>query len=298
MSRHARRSPASPWSLVLALALGCAHGGSAGSGPTVKLALRGGPGLVVDGTLGTTAVEVRLAIEEPRSLLSARCLAAPPPTDVQVRRPLLQGGWETVPEIPLTGVMLGTVALPQFRAAVIPESSCILWLGVDVLGRSVLDVDLDARTVLVARGAPDLPASLERAEVDVTRAPDTDHLLAAVQLAGTSATVIQTFVLGTARTTELARFQARLLGAEAVLRAVQMSPGWEACDVPVRIRTDWTRAPSIGVLGPEAWGARRMVVDLASPALVLVRPKGTPAPSCRQVEDVPPVPSSKEREPR
>ncbi|HVP59292.1 MAG TPA: hypothetical protein VMT11_01910 [Myxococcaceae bacterium] len=284
----------------LALLVGCAHGGPADAGPAVKLTLRPGPGLRVEGTVGGMSADVRLAVEEPRSLLSVRCIGTTPSSEVQVRLPSLEGGWQTAPEIPLTGVTLGSTGLPPFRAAVVPESSCILWLGLDVLGRSVLDLDLDARTVVVTRGAPQLPETLDRVQVEVTRAPDTDRLLAAVQLTGTSATVLQTVVLATARSTELAQFQARLLGAESVLRVVQLAPGWEACDVPVRTRSDWTRAPAIGALGSEAWGARRVIIDLANARMTLVRPRGAPVPPCRQVEDVgtgaPPV--THEREPR
>src|SRR5262249_6442052 len=271
-----RRSGSRGLGAVLALGLGCAHGnaGPTGPGRTIKLALRSGPGLPVDGTIGGATADVRLALEEPRSLLASRCLGTPASGEVQVRLPLLQGGWETVPEIPLTGVTLGSHPLPAFRAAVVDETSgCILWLGLDVLGRSVLDIDLDARTVQVSRAGPELAASLEQVQVDVTRAPDTDRLLVAGQLAGTAATVLQTLIVATGRSTELARFQARLLGAESVLRSVQLTPGWEACDVPVRVRTDWTRAPAIGVLGPEAWGARRVIIDLASARMTLVRPK-------------------------
>jgi hypothetical protein len=175
----------------------------------------------------------------------------------------------------------------------------VLWLGLDVLGQSMVDVDLDRGTVSVSRTAPQLPKALEQAEVDVTRAPDTDRLLVAAQLSGAHATVLQTLIVATGRSTELARFQARLLGAESVVRVAQLAPGWEACDVAVHARDDWTRAPAIGVLGPEAWGARRIVVDLSSPRMILAREKGAPAPPCRQVEDEgPAAPASKEREPR
>jgi hypothetical protein len=278
----------------------CAHGGGAqSSGPTVKLALRSGPGLSVEGALGGAPADVRLAIEEPRSLVSAKCPGAGAATGVQVRLPLLQGGWQTLPEVPLAGVTLGGTTLPAFRAAVVDEPSCVLWLGLDVLGQSVVDVDLDRGTVGVSRTAPELPKALEQAEVDVTHAPDTDRLLAAAQLSGTQATVLQTLILASGRSTELARFQARLMGAESVVRAVQLAPGWEACDVAVRARDDWTRAPAIGVLGPEAWGARRVVVDLGKARMILAREKGAPPPPCRQVEDVgPTAPPSKEREPR
>lgn len=278
----------------------CAHGGGARSvGPAVKLALRSGPGLPVEGAVGGISADVRLAIEEPRSLVSAKCPGAGAATGVQVRLPLLQGGWETLPEVPLAGVSLGGHALPAFRAAVVQEPACVLWLGLDVLGQSVVDVDLDRGTVSVSRNAPELPKDLEQGQVDVTRAPDTNRLLAAAQLSGTAATVLQTLILATGRSTELARFQARLLGAESVVRAVQLAPGWEACDVSVRTRDDWTRAPAIGVLGPEAWGARRIIVDLANARMTLAREKGAQPPPCRQIEDVgPAAPPSNEREPR
>ncbi|HZW88476.1 MAG TPA: hypothetical protein VFF12_05305 [Myxococcaceae bacterium] len=264
----------------------------------MKLSLRSGPGLSVDGALGGVPADVRLAVEEPRSLVSSKCPGAAVATGVQVRLPLLQGGWATLPEVPLTGVTLGGHALPGFRAAVVDEPTCVLWLGQDVLGQSVLDVDLEKGTTNVSRVAPGLPASLEQSQVEVTRAPDTDRLLVAAQLSGTAATVLQTLILGTGRSTELARAQARWMGAQSVVRAVQLAPGWEACDVAVRTRDDWTRAPAIGVLGPEAWGARRVILDLASARMTLVRQKGSPPPPCRQVEDVPPPPVSKEREPR
>jgi len=68
----------------------------------------------------------------------------------------------------------------------------------------------------------------------------------------------------------------------------------------VRPRADWTRAPAIGALGPEAWGARRVVIDLANARMTLVRAKDAPAPQCRQVEDARtgPAPAADEREPR
>ena len=277
---------------------GCAHGGGATGPGTAQLSLRSGPGLSVDGTLGGAATEVRLALEEPRSLLSSRCLGALPASEVQVRLPALQGGWQTAPEIPLTGVTVGGHPLPQFRAAVISDSSCVLWLGLDVLGRSVVDLDLDARAVNLSRAAPELPASLEQVQVDISRAPDSDRLLVAAQLTGSTATVLQTLIIATGRGSELAQFQARLLGAESVVRVVQLAPGWEACDVPVRSRSDWTRAPAIGVLGPEAWGARRAIIDLGASRMTLIRPKGAAPPPCRQIEDVGPAAPSKEREPR
>jgi hypothetical protein len=270
------------------------------SGPgTVQLSLRSGPGLRADGTIGGGNAEVRLSLEEPRSLLSAACLGSVPQSEVQVRLPLLQGGWQTLPEIPLTGVTVEGHPLPQFRAAVIQDSSCVLWLGTDVLGRSILDVDLDARTVRIARDAPELPASLEQTQVEISRAPDSDRLLVAAQLAGTSATVLQTLIVATGRSSELAQFTSLLLGAETVLRSVQLAPGWEVCDVPVRSRSDWTRAPAIGVLGPEAWGARRVLIDLGASRMTLVRPRGSPAPPCRVTEEGGPGTRGKgETEPR
>ncbi|HEY1417591.1 MAG TPA: hypothetical protein VGF41_06775, partial [Myxococcaceae bacterium] len=152
---------------MLALALGCAHAGKPDVGAaTVTLALRSGPGLPVEGTIGGASADVRIAIEEPRSLLSRACPGASVASGVQVRLPLLQGGWETLPEVPVTGVTLGSHPLPPFRAAVVPGSTCILWLGLDVLGQSVLDLDLERSKVTISRATPQLGASLEQALVD------------------------------------------------------------------------------------------------------------------------------------
>ncbi|HSP19875.1 MAG TPA: hypothetical protein VLQ79_10185 [Myxococcaceae bacterium] len=285
----------------LALLVGCAHGGVADAGPVVKLTLRAGPGLRVEGKVGAAVADVRLAVEEPRSLITVPCLGAATASEVQVRLPLVQGGWQTLPEVQVGGVTLGSARLPQFRAAVVPGTGCMLWLGLDVLGRSVLDLDLDAGTVLVTRDAPTLPAALEQVQVEVTRDPDSDRLLLAAQLTGTEATVLQTLMLATGRSTELGQFQARLLGAESVVRIAQLAPGWEACDVAVKTRKDWTRAPPIGVLGPEAWGARRVVIDLAAARMTLARPKDFPAPPCRQAPDAGSAAAQRgagEREPR
>src|SRR5262249_53963017 len=132
-----RRSRTAPGALCgLLLALGCAHASAPSAeapAVTVTLALRSGPGLPVEGTLGGAPVDVRIAIEEPRSLLSKACPGASVASGVQVRLPLLQGGWETLPEVPVSGVVLGSHPLPQFRAAVVPGSTCILLLGLDVL---------------------------------------------------------------------------------------------------------------------------------------------------------------------
>ena len=284
----------------LALLLGCAHGSVAGAGPVVKLSLRSGPGLRVEGTVGGASADVRLAVEQPRSLITAGCPGVTPASGVQVRLPLLQGGWQTLPEVAIANVSLGSARLPQFRAAVAPGAGCTLWLGLDVLGRSVLDVDLDAGSIVVTRDAPKLPAALEQVQVEITRAPDTDRLLVAALLTGTAATVLQTLIVATGRSSELGEFQARLLGAESVVRIAQLAPSWETCDVPVQIRPDWTPSPAIGALGPEAWGARRVVLDLASARMTLARPKGAPAPVCRQTEDAGPAASrgTGEREPR
>ena len=269
--------------MLLAGIVSCAHG----DGPKLPR-VTGAPApagtqvLAVDGTLAGAAVEIRLAVEEPRSLVSSGCYATPPVARGTVRLPQLGGGWATLPELLVSGLALGGEVLPAFPAAVLTEAGpCVVRLGLDVLGTAVIDVDLDARTVTLAPAVPSLPKDSEQATVDLTRATDTDRLFVPAQLTGVAATALQTLVLGTARPTELAAIPARALGSESVLRVVQLAPGWEACDVAVRMRTDWARAPGIGVLGVEAWGARRAVLELGGPRLLLVRPKGAPPPPCR-----------------
>jgi hypothetical protein len=248
--------------------------------------------------LAGAPVEVRLAVEEPRSLVSRSCFPTPPVAQGQVKLPQLGGGWATLPELVLSGLALGGDGLPAFPAAVSPEpAACVVQLGLDVLGQAVVDVDLDARTVTLSPAVPSLPKDVEQMAVDLTRATDTDRLLVPAQLTGSAATALQTLVLGTARSTELAAVPARALGAEAVFRAVQVAPGWEACDVPVRVRTDWARSPGVGLLGVEGWGARRALIELGAPRMILVRPKGAPPPPCRDSGSSTPIEPTGPREP-
>lgn len=288
--------------LVAAALVACAHDEGAKLPRSRVLRVRpGNQVLAFDGTLAAAPVEIRLAVEEPRSLVSSGCWPTPPAAQGQVRLPQLGGGWATLPELVLSGLAMGGEVLPAFPAAVAAEPGvCVVRLGLDVLGHAVVDVDLDAHTVTLAPAMPTFPKDLEQAAVDLTRATDTDRLLVPVQLSGTAATALQTLVLGTARSTELAAVPARALGAESVLRVVQLAPGWEACDVPVSSRPDWARAPGIGVLGVEGWGARRAVLDLGTPRLTLVRPKGALPPPCRDTRSNSPIEpvGPREAEPR
>jgi hypothetical protein len=285
--------------LGLWMFIACAHGGGASLGPREPLTLRQGAGLRLDGAVGDRPAEVVLAVEEPRSRITAECFARSPVARGRVRLPVLEGGWETFPELEVSRASLEGRPAPTFTAAVVPgNGTCQLWLGSDVLGRSVLDVDFQARTVALRDSPPTLPKEAEWVVVDLTRAPETDRLLVFAQLNGAAATVMQTLVLGTGRSTELALLTSRALGAEGLIRAVQLAPDWEACDVPVQANASWRGAPAVGLLGPEAWGAQRAVLDLGPARLTLVRPKGLPAPPCRAGE-VPESPEqSRELEPR
>jgi hypothetical protein len=265
--------------------VGCAHGGVASFGAREPLTLRPGPGVRLDGAVGDRPAEIVLAVEEPRSRITPACFTQTPVARGRVRLPLVEGGWETLPELEVSGASLGGRPLPTFAAAVVAgKGACQLWLGSDVLGRSVVDVDLQAGTVALRDSTPTLPKDSERVVVDLTRAPDTDRLLVSARLTGAAATVMQTLVLGTGRSTELAQLTSRALGAEDVIRAAELAPEWEACDLPVQVNTAWRGTPAVGLLGPEGWGATRAVLDLGLARLTLVRPKGLPAPSCRAGE--------------
>ena len=271
--------------LVVGGLIACAHGEGAKLPRSRVLSLRPGTQvLAVDGTLAGKPVEVRLAVEEPRSLVSSGCYSAPPAAQGQVKLPQLGGGWAQLPELTLAGLALAGDPLPAFPAAVVTEpSGCIVRLGLDVLGNAVVDMDLEARTVTLAPAVPSLSKDLDQVSVDLTRATDTDRLLVPAQLTGPRATALQALIVGTARPSELAAIPARALGAESVIRAVQLAPEWEACDVPVLVRADWARTPGIGVLGVEGWGARRALLDLGALRLILVRPKNAPPPPCRDI---------------
>jgi hypothetical protein len=255
--------------------------------------------LRLDGAVGDRPAEVVLAVEEPRSRITPACFAQTPVARGRVRLPLLEGGWETLPELEVSSASLGQRPLPTFVAAVVAsKGACQLWLGSDVLGRSVVDVDLQARTVALRDSTPTLPKDAERVMVDLARAPGTDWLLVSARLTGAAATVMQTLVLGTGRSTELAQLTSRALGAEGLIRAAELAPQWEACDLPVQVNTAWRGAPAVGLLGPEGWGATRAVLDLGLSRLTLVRPKGLAAPPCRAGEASDSPDQSHEIEPR
>ena len=154
-----------------------------------------------------------------------KCPGAAAATGVQVRLPLLEGGWQTLPRSPSSASPSAATRSLRSGPRWCRSRRACSGSGCERARESVVDVDLDRGTVNVSRDALELPKALEQAQVDVTRAPDTDRLLAAAQLSGTSATVLQTLILATGRSTELARFQARLLGAESVVRAVAARAG-------------------------------------------------------------------------
>src|SRR5262249_27245925 len=153
-------------------------------------------------------------------------------------------------------------------AAVSTEAGgCMVRLGLDVLGNAGVDVDLDARTVTLAPATPSLPKDVGQAGGGLTPVPGSGRRPVPAALTRAPATALQALVVGTSHSTELAAIPARALGAESILRVVQLAPGWEACDVPVALRTDWARSPGIGVLGVEGWGARRALLELGAPRL-------------------------------
>ena len=265
--------------------------------------------LALDGSVGDRPAVIRLAVEEPLSRVTDGCFTSAPEVVARVHTPtspltLPDGGPSpggAVEEQVVAGdVRLGGRALGDVRALREGGERCELTLGSELLIGFVLEVDPAARTVTFLAEAPPPPKyqADESVTLELTLDPRTDRPSLAVQLDTTGSPLTLPMLLATARervqvSAAAGRVLAgRDLGAKGLSpaflgllspRSLAFAPGWELHHVVVTVLpaegpTDAVDggpppvdAPPSGVLGADAWGHYRTLIDLRGRQLVLYR---------------------------
>ncbi len=258
--------------------------------------------LALDGSVAGRPAVVRLAVEEPLSRVTAGCFASPPEVLGRVRTEALSspaadggpaGAGLAHEEVLAPAVQLGKRLLGDVRALRDEGETCVLTLGSEVLVGFVLEVDPAARAVTFHAEMPAAPKfQLEESVVlELTLDPRTDRPSLAVQLSTAGNPLTLPMLLATASDrVQLSASAGRALagpdmaaGALLALHSLALAPDWvlhhavasvlpeEVPDGGGAAGASSTEAAPSGILGADAWGHFRTLVDLRGQQLVLYR---------------------------
>ncbi|HYH97854.1 hypothetical protein [Hyalangium sp.] len=252
--------------------------------------------LSVPGSLGGKQVPVLLDVDRPLSLVATGCFeGAPPPIEGQVRAPD-PGGMREWAMVPLAGLQVGDVSLPDFSAGLTRETACAVTLGAEVLTPYALTVDPLRREVTFTPSrprevymseltAPGADPSQETHLLDLSREPKGDWPLLAARVAQGEARLTGPFVLATrdpfsriglgpAQSQGLRPLEtAAGLPARAILvDSVEVTEGVGVGPL-VAEASGWASPSSLGRLGPDVWGRFRATIDVQAGVLLLRRPR-------------------------
>ncbi len=255
--------------------------------------------LALDGSVGGHKAVIHLAVEEPLSRVTDGCYDSAPNVVARVRMPgpttLADGGPDVVVEeqVVASDVRLAGRTLGDVRALRDADAGCDLTLGSEVLVGFVLEVDPGARTVTFHAETPPPPKyqAEESLALELALDPRTDRPSLAVQLDTTGSPLTLPMLLATAservqvsaaagRALEGKDVGARAPRATFSPRSLALAPGWELHHVVVTVLPDdapagegppLPAAPPSGVLGADAWGHFRTLIDLRGQQLVLYR---------------------------
>lgn len=292
---------------------GCVRAATPDAPPRLELVglsapLRGDPTLrlLLDGKVLGQPAQVELELASPLTAITLGCFATPPEPKGTVRVQGLNGGWESLPEVPLPAAEVDGRALSSRPVAVISGSSCRLILGSDLLGAYALHFDPQRWTLtLQAPGTREdyrqLPApdGFEHHLLPLTKDPSTDRLLVPVQLqAAGGRELVSTFILTTARArSALGVAPARAAGMESdaviarrlvlptpaarqlqtlstfSLERLQLSPELSLAQPTLDGLETWTQTSAVGLLGPDVWGRFETTIDPTAQVMVLRRPR-------------------------
>ncbi|MGO9065104.1 MAG: hypothetical protein ACLQIH_10265 [Myxococcaceae bacterium] len=258
--------------------------------------------LALGGSVAGHAAVIRLAVEEPFSRVTEGCFASPPEVLAHLHTPALptaslDGGPPSAKleqQVLAPDVRLGQRVLGDVHALLDSAAGCELTLGSEVLVGFVLEVDPGARTVTFHSEMPPPPKFQAEQSVvlELTLDPRTDRPSLAVQLGTQGAPLTVPMVLATA--TERIQLSAAagraLAGKDArpegpakgwvALRWLALAPSWELHHVVVSVQKEEAPADGVesgpaeapsGLLGADAWGHYRSLIDLRGRQLVLYR---------------------------
>jgi hypothetical protein len=300
------------WLAVLLLLCGCMHLTPFSPRALLgqRLALRPGwsMALAVDGSVGGRPATIRLAVEEPLSRVTQGCFESSPEV---VARVDVGGGADAGPtagshfedQVVAGDVELGLRTLGDVRALLGSGTACEVTLGSEVLIGFVLEVDPGARTVTFHASMPEpgVFQSEESLALELSLDPRTDKPSLAVQLASGGEPLTLPMALATARSAvEVSLDAARALegkdfnGTTLLPTSLALSPGWALRHLVVGVTGQATAEADAGVpeggatqrlsgvLGADAWGHFRILLDLRGQHLVLYRrpppQEGVPGP--------------------
>ncbi len=268
------------------------------SGQSFSLRAGWSMALAVDGTVAGRPAVIHLAVEEPLSRVTEGCFEGAPEavSRVDTGRVVADAGAGSrdrfQEQVLARGVLLGSRLLGDVRALRDPGAACELTLGSEVLIGFVLEVNPEARTVSLH---PEMPASPpfqseESLVLDLTLDPRTDRPSLAVQVDTLGNPLTLPMVLATAQAeVELSAQAGRALGGDApgllAPTSLALAPGWELHHLLVSVRAPPATEPDAGnpdgepratptlsgVLGADAWGHYRALIDLRGQHLVLHR---------------------------
>jgi hypothetical protein len=279
------------------------------SGQTLFLRPGWSMALSVDGSVAGRPAVIHLAVEEPLSRVTEGCFESPPEAVARVDTTgaAADGGTASrrrfFEQVLASNVRLAGRVLGDVVALKDVGTLCELTLGSEVLIGFVLEVNPGGRTVTFHADMPTAPVyrTEESVVLELTLDPRTDRPSLAVQLDATGGPLTLPMVLATANARVRVSAQAgralagsALAGTSLVPRSLSLSPGWALHHVVVSVEAAPGEAPGLGgpngepapalsgVLGADAWGHYRVLIDLRGQHLVLYRrPKpmeGGPGP--------------------
>jgi hypothetical protein len=291
------------WGLLLG-AVACTHlspfSPRALNGQTFPVRPGWSMALAVDGSVAGRPAVIHLAVEEPLSRVTSGCFESSPETVARVGtgRTTVDAGAQPKPhfeeQVLASNVRLGSRALGDVTALRESAEACELTVGSDVLIGFVLEANPGARTVTFHAEMPTAPVyrTEESVVLELTLDPRTDRPSLAVQLDAPGNPLTLPMVLATADSHVRVSAQAgrALAGSEVggeslVPKSLSLAPGWalhhvlvsvveasgeEATPAPTQGEPPPTAALS-GVLGADAWGHYRVLIDLRGQRLVLYR---------------------------
>jgi len=269
-----------------------------------------GPGLRVSlpGQVFERPAEVLLDVAAPMTLVTATCLDEPLIGAARVKVVEPMGGEEVFPVTRLAGLSVSGVRLAPMQAGLVPGSTCVVVLGMDVLADTALRLDVTRRLL---RFRPSQPREAWVAEgeklggevqvLELTRDPIHEWPLLAAQLRQGAATFTGTFVLSTrertSRVFEASVSEAGLeSGAEQLRRLpplpaglqlpvdltslsglsvdrFELAPGVGAHDTGLLLEKGRATKGVVGVIAADLFGRFEASIDVSAGVLFLHRPR-------------------------